>query len=233
MKQLLFIASFVLAACSSAPEVVNTADPFSGSGDRAIYVANHGWHTGVVVPAAVLPDRLQGVRARFPSADWFEFGWGDKDFYQAKEMTAGLALQAALWPTDTVVRVVSLPRDLPRYFANAGVVKLCATDAELMSLVDFISRSFARDSKGNVRPEAGTATSRSQFYAGSGQYHLMNTCNTWTAKGLASLGMDVSTTLKLTAGSVMDYLRDNSDAEVLSALDDADTLRSSELRCGP
>ena len=34
----------------------------------------------------------------------------------------------------------------------------------------------------------------------------MNTCNRWTAKGLKSIGMDISPTLKLTAGSVMNYL---------------------------
>ena len=34
----------------------------------------------------------------------------------------------------------------------------------------------------------------------------MNMCNRWTAKGLKSIGMDISPTLKLTAGSVMNYL---------------------------
>ena len=47
----------------------------------------------------------------------------------------------------------------------------------------------------------------SQFYKGVGDYHLMNTCNKWTAKGLESAGMDISPTFKLSAGSVMDYIR--------------------------
>ena len=46
----------------------------------------------------------------------------------------------------------------------------------------------------------------SQFYSGVGDFYLMNTCNRWTAKGLKSIGMDISPTLKLTAGSVMNYL---------------------------
>jgi len=46
----------------------------------------------------------------------------------------------------------------------------------------------------------------SQFYSAVGDFYLMNTCNRWTAKGLKSIGMDISPTLKLTAGSVMNYL---------------------------
>ncbi len=36
----------------------------------------------------------------------------------------------------------------------------------------------------------------------------MNTCNTWTAKGLKSAGMDISPTFKLTADSIMDYMKE-------------------------
>ena len=48
----------------------------------------------------------------------------------------------------------------------------------------------------------------SQFYKGVGDFYLMNTCNKWTAKGLKSAGMDISPTFKLTADSIMDYLKD-------------------------
>ncbi|MGF1760774.1 DUF2459 domain-containing protein, partial [Photobacterium sagamiensis] len=51
-----------------------------------------------------------------------------------------------------------------------------------------------------------------QFYKGVGDYHLMNTCNQWTAKGLKSTGMDISPTFKLTAGSVMKYVAANNSA---------------------
>jgi hypothetical protein len=38
----------------------------------------------------------------------------------------------------------------------------------------------------------------------------MNTCNKWTAKGLKSAGMDISPMFKLTAGSVMSAVIENS-----------------------
>ena len=46
----------------------------------------------------------------------------------------------------------------------------------------------------------------SQFYKAKGDFHIFNTCNKWTAKGLESAGMKISTTFKLTAGSIMNYL---------------------------
>ena len=47
----------------------------------------------------------------------------------------------------------------------------------------------------------------SQFYKGVGDYYLMNTCNKWTAKGLKSIGMDISPIFKLTADSIMTYIK--------------------------
>jgi hypothetical protein len=52
----------------------------------------------------------------------------------------------------------------------------------------------------------------SQFYKGVGDYYLMNTCNKWTAKGLKSAGMDISTHFKLSASSVMDAVIKNNRA---------------------
>lgn len=227
-----FTCVLFLGACSSAPPAVEPPLPFSGSGNQAVYVANHGWHTGIVVPAAALPESLTGVRKRFGNAPWLEFGWGDKDFYQARTMTFGLALKAALWPTNSVVRVVGITDDLPRYFAATGVAKLCVTPGELSSLMDFLSGSFARDEAGKLIAEAGTATRTSQFYDGVGRYHLLNTCNNWTAKGLVSLGMDVSAAFKWTSGGVMQYLHKQRTADVLSRVDNPSVIPADDLSCG-
>ena len=48
----------------------------------------------------------------------------------------------------------------------------------------------------------------SQFYRGAGEYYLTNTCNKWTAKALQSAGMDISPGFKLTADSVMGYIKE-------------------------
>ena len=64
----------------------------------------------------------------------------------------------------------------------------------------------------------------SQFYKGVGNFHLMNTCNKWTAKGLKSIGMGISPTFKLTAGSIMNYLAKLNSAQ---RIDSAQTCKRS------
>jgi len=59
---------------------------------------------------------------------------------------------------------------------------------------------------GKVKELKNGIYGNSQFYKGVGDYYLMNTCNKWTAKGLRSTGMDISTKFTLTAGSVIGYL---------------------------
>ena len=101
---------------------------------------------------------------------------------------------------------VAVPQKVEEYFSNSEVAKLCLSDDELSALIGFISRSFFRDKSGNLLELQKGIYGDSQFYSGVGDFYLMNTCNRWTAKGLKSIGMDISPTLKLTAGSVMNYL---------------------------
>jgi hypothetical protein len=72
--------------------------------------------------------------------------------------------------------------------------------------MSFIEHSFYKDSDGNIIKTKDGTDGDSQFYKGEGQYYLVNTCNTWTAKGLKSAGLSISPTFKITAGSIMGYL---------------------------
>ena len=146
------------------------------------------------------------LERRFGNTPYIEFGWGDKGFYQANETTLGLTLRAIFWPTESVVHSVAVPQKVEEYFSNSEVAKLCLNDGELSALIGFISSSFYRDRSGNLLELQKGIYGDSKFYSGVGDFYLMNTCNRWTAKGLKSIGMDISPKLKLTAGSVMNYL---------------------------
>lgn len=225
------IAGLLLVACSSGPHVAQHAGEFSGGGSNPVYVANHGWHTGIVLPAPAIQGRVPELKERFSEAAYLEFGWGDKEFYQAEEMTVRLAMRAIFWPTDTVVRVLALPHNLSDYVSGAGLVKLCLTSAELLSLSEFIAASFARTADGGIQPLDTAAIHNSQFYAGSGKYHMMNTCNTWTARGLESAGMRLSVSLKLTAGSVMSYLHEHPQVRTIKRIDQARDILLADFTC--
>ena len=206
MKNFILLIIIILAGCSAKPYIVSYAEKFEGFGQNGVYVVSHGWHTGFVIPAPEIQGVIPELGQRFGDIPYIEFGWGDKGFYQAKETTLGLTLRAIFWPTESVVHSVAVPQKVEEYFSNSEVAKLCLSDGELSALIGFISRSFFRDKSGNLFELQKGIYGDSQFYSGVGDFYLMNTCNRWTAKGLKSIGMDISPTLKLTAGSVMNYL---------------------------
>jgi len=176
------------------------------SARNEVYVVNHGWHTGFVVPASYILQAMPELKQRFGHAPYIEFGWGDNEFYQAEEITSGVTLKAIFLPTDSVVHAVLVPLKVERYFKNSEVEKFCLEDSELESLIKFISSSFYRDESGNILKLNHGIYGDSQFYEARGDFHIFNTCNKWTAKGLESAGMKISTTFKLTAGSIMNFL---------------------------
>ena len=176
------------------------------SARNEVYVVNHGWHTGFVVTASGIEHVMPELKQRFVNAPYIEFGWGDNEFYQAEEITSGVTLKAIFLPTDSVLHVVAVTQKADNYFKHSEVEKFCLEDSELISLVDFISNSFYRDESGNILKLNNGIYGDSQFYKAKGDFHIFNTCNKWTAKGLESAGMKISTTFKLTAGSIMKYL---------------------------
>ena len=226
---LLIIISSLLTACSSKPYVVKHTEMPAAVGQEEIYIVSHGRHTGFVVPAKRIQNLLPKLRKRFGDIPYIEFGWGDKDFYQAKEKTTGLTLNAILWPTESVIRAVAVPKKADMYFANSTVEILCLNGREYSALLRFISESFYKDEHGEIVELKVGIYGNSQFYKGVGNFYFMNTCNKWTAKGLKSAGMDISPTFKLTADSIMDYLKEYRKA--LTIHSKATPLRSAPFEC--
>ncbi|MFC3150629.1 TIGR02117 family protein [Litoribrevibacter euphylliae] len=216
---------FLVTGCSSQPWAVDHSEAYSSTGQHQIYVVSHGWHTGFVIPSKDVYKAIPALKTRFKGSPNIEFGWGDKGFYQAEEITSGLTLRAIFWPTESVIHAVAVPEDVPQYFNNSDVQSLCLNQAELDSLVAFIAGSFYRDKDKHILPQKNGIYGNSQFYKGVGDYYLLNTCNSWTAKGLKSVGMDISPIFKLTSGSIMDFLDDQSSRS-------SDTERTSPVTGG-
>jgi uncharacterized protein (TIGR02117 family) len=230
---LLIVILSLLTACSSKPYVVKHTEMPAAVGQEEIYIVSHGWHTGFVVPAKRIQNQLPKLRKRFGDIPYIEFGWGDKDFYQAKEITTGLTLKAILWPTESVIHAVAVPEKADKFFANSIVETLCLSGREYSSLLRFISESFYKDEDGRILELEGGIYGNSQFYKGVGNFYLMNTCNKWTAKGLKSAGIDISPTFKLTADSIMDYVKEYRKALTMGSTghSKATPLRSAPFEC--
>jgi uncharacterized protein (TIGR02117 family) len=202
----LLLTIYLISGCSAKPYIIEHSERSFVGGQNQVYVVSHGWHTGFVIPAVDIQNRVPELKQRFAHARNIEIGWGDKGFYQATEITTGLAFQAIFWPTESIIHAVAVPNEIQSYFSTSDIEILCLSNSEYFSLLDFIAQSFARNEAGDVLSQKQGIYGNSQFYTGVGDYYLMNTCNKWTAKGLRSAGLDISPMFKLTAGSIMDYL---------------------------
>lgn len=188
--------------CIVSPEIKQDNEISS----KTVYISNHGWHTGFIIPAGEMNEELPALVIRFGNIPYYEFGWGDAGYYQAKKITSGLTVKAILWPTDSVIQVVAVTDEPEKFFPYSEVVRIPVRENELRSLKKFIRLSFARDFEGNIIALNKGIYGDSQFYRAQGKYFFANTCNKWTAKGLKSAGKDISVIFKLTAGSIMNYL---------------------------
>jgi uncharacterized protein (TIGR02117 family) len=206
---ILFITCTIilLTACSSAPYVITPEKNRIGTATHTLYLAGHGWHTGLILPAAQVEEVLPLLHRRFENAKYYELGWGDQDFYQAKKITTGIILQAIFWPSDSVMHVVSIPTEPSVYFPNSEIIEIKLKDEELNSLKKFILSSFKHDKHSQMISYKRGIYGDSQFYKAKGDYYLLNTCNKWTAKGLKSAGRKINPTFRVTAESVMSVLR--------------------------
>lgn len=193
---LAFIPAFAATARAEAP---------SRGATKTIYVTSNGWHSGIVIARADLPAGLIPEAADFPGAAYLEFGWGNRDYYTTPRKTLGLTLGAAL-PGDAVVHLAAYaapPRAYPRY----EVVALAVSEEGFRRLVAHLHASFARGAAPRAGKIAPGLLPASAFYPGTGTFHLFNTCNTWSAEGLAAAGLAVRAHGVQLAEELMSQLR--------------------------
>ena len=170
-----------------------------------IYIVNHGWHTGVIIPQHLAVHIDTAIVERFTAYQYLEIGWGDAGFYQSESITTGLALKALLLPTESVVHIAGFNQDPFTYFNKSDIHAFEIPGEGIAHLMQFLKNSLAVEN-GKVLTLGLGLYGDSQFYRGFGRYHLWNTCNTWTAKAAHSAGIPIHPVFKLTAESVMNAL---------------------------
>jgi len=154
-----------------------------------VYVTNHGWHTGIAVPAADFGPTGFFREKTFGGWHWLEFGWGDAEFYQTPDAGLGLALRALLSPTDTVMHVVGYNNPPAKAYPTQETLALKLTPAGYRAVIAYIRDSFARDADGKPALSKDGIDGRSAFYKAVGSYSIRRTCNTWLAEALAEGGL--------------------------------------------
>ena len=139
-------------------------------------------------PALVDTGLLPEAVLDFPGAAFLEFGWGDRVYYPAKEKTIGMtSLRRRSCPrrrSCTWRGLAAAPRDGG---SSREVVAVPLTEAGFLNLVEALAAEFERPAGGRAVSVSRGLYPGSRFYNARGEFHLFNTCNTWTARMLRAM----------------------------------------------
>jgi uncharacterized protein (TIGR02117 family) len=162
-----------------------------------IFVASNGLHTDFVVPvrttqqdwtAKVPLDHFEGADT---TARYISFGWGDKAFYIEtptwEDLTVTRALKSLFWPTAAAMH--------SEYFAGEPRVyqwqeRLLITEEQYARLIAYVEKHFQQGPDGKyLLIEGAGYAGADNFYEAQGKYHVINTSNSWTNRGLKKIGV--------------------------------------------
>ena len=201
----LLALSVVAAGCAGGLEGRVASAP--GEADKPIYIVNHGWHTGIAVRRADIPEGVWPEHRDIRASESVEVGWGDRDFYVAPEGTLWLALRAVFWRTSSVLHVVGFDGPAEDFFRPREIVEVLVSARGLRQLAAFIADAYAKNDSGTTIVVGPGHYANSRFYAAREKYSLLNTCNVWTARALRAAGLPITPRYAITAANVMDQAR--------------------------
>ena len=195
----------LVAGC--AGPVQGLYPPGAGEPIRPIYVINHGWHTGIAVRRADIPEGVWPQHRDLRASEYVEVGWGNRDFYLAPEGTVWLALKAAVWPAPGVLHVVGFDGPVERFFGGREIVQVLVSDRGFHQLAVGIQDAYAKDDAGTPIVVGPGQYANSRFYVAREKYYLLKTCNTWTVTALRAAGLPVVPLSAVTAAGAIGEAR--------------------------
>ena len=199
---------FLVASCGACTATVREA-PAPGESElrKTIYLVSHGWHAGIVLGRAEIPDNVWPAPGDFPNAQYLEVGWGDMDYYKTPDPHMGLIIKAALLPTASVLHFVAFSGPVQAYFPYSEIIRIELSSAGFEHLSRTIAASFATDEAGNITSLGHGLYGNSRFYLSRESYHLFNTCNVWTARALRAAGLPITPATATRVESLMSQAR--------------------------
>jgi uncharacterized protein (TIGR02117 family) len=185
----------------------SSGEPDTGSVSRTelLYVISGSWHTEIGLPVGTIRGPLAALKAEFPGARYFVFGWGARDYYMARNPGIGDILRAVA-SGPAVMLVIPLKIAPEAFFGVSNAVVIRVSPGGIERLSQLLWNYLATDEEGAPRRIGAGLYPESVFYASTGTYNLSHTCNTWTAEALQVTGLPVSATGVVFAAQVLDQL---------------------------
>ena len=166
-------------------------------------ILDTGWHTGWALPAKPVLSALPKIAPYFTHDRELLIGWGNRNFYMARNPGIGLAL-GALLPSKSVILIQGIHR---KHWQHALLPKVRLLSLQLnrkrfWALVQYIARYMSTAPNGKLQPTSTNWYRNGWFFPSPGVYYAFHTCNTWTVQSLSRMGYPVSATGVLFANQV-------------------------------
>jgi hypothetical protein len=193
----------LLAACAPMPP--HLSDP-PAPADQVVYALVNDWHTELSLPAAGISGRLARIRSIFPGARYFNFGFGERLYYQ-KENADWLDALRAVLPGPGTVLLTALNGAPPDMYPGAEMVALHLTQAELDRLSDYMWDTLEKTPDDRLVRLGDGKFPGYVFYGAATSYDGFYTCNTWTVQALDAAGLEAGAPGVLFAHQAMARIR--------------------------
>ena len=179
---LIVAALFVMAAVATARWQATAAC-------RRAATANHGYHSGIVLPSAPLaeqdaagPERARPCGGALCRYDRLEIGWGDEGFYREVPTVASLTVKLALRALVTSGQPLGIARrrrqERPARCSQALDVVRIGLGERDRSVWPRLEASFARDKDGLRPQELGAGLyGPSLFFRANGTFNVLHVPN--------------------------------------------------------
>ncbi|MES2531034.1 MAG: TIGR02117 family protein [Pseudomonadota bacterium] len=177
-------------ATSTSPQSVDAVD---AAPPIEAYVLSNGVHTDYAFPIRSTVIDWTRVFAPTdapevpPDAEYIAIGWGDREFYLNTPTWADLTVARAFGALSGRNRALLHVTWLRRAQMSRGAYALPLSATQYARLVTHVRTMLP----GNVAaPIAGAHYGREDaFYEALGSYSAIETCNTWTGRGLRQAGI--------------------------------------------
>lgn len=170
----------------------------------SIYLVNHGWHVGLIVPAQHLHDDIwPGDDPYMPDSEYLKFGWGERRYYQSEDPSIWLTISAGIFPTSSVLHVAPAGDPVTRSFPASRIKEVRVTEAGMEEITHYLVDTFRKSDEGRLMKDGPGLYPNSVFYRARGLYFVPRTSNVWTARALRAAGCPITPVYAVTAGNVM------------------------------
>jgi uncharacterized protein (TIGR02117 family) len=179
-----------LSACTATdPPMPAPADADAGGVPHTyVAVVQRDWHTDVCLRTEDVGAWPLALARGFDGATVLCFGFGERQFVVERRHDP-LTMIGALLPSRAAILMTVLRSTPEEAFGKENVIEAPVGDAGLDGLQRYLRDSIETDSTGNPQRLADGPYPGSLYFAATGTYDALHTCNTWTARALRSAGL--------------------------------------------